>query len=111
MRVQCGCPSLGKSTGLHALYNAPSPVAPSQPGALLRGAPYRKFHAPHTNVPPSCLSLSRNIGNPLTNVKTKDGVFREISHPTALPPGMSAPHGPALGSRCCTSLSTALRKH
>src|SRR4029450_11062626 len=27
------------------------------------------------------LSLHRNIDNPLTNVKTRDGVFHEISHP------------------------------
>src|SRR5712691_7045575 len=40
MLVQCGCPWLGKSTGLHALYSAPSHTAPSQYGARLRGAPH-----------------------------------------------------------------------
>ena len=46
MLVQCGYPLLGKSTGLYALYSAPSPLAPSQFGARLRGAPHRKFGSP-----------------------------------------------------------------
>src|SRR6266851_9842830 len=112
MLVQCGCPSLGESTGLHALYNAPSLVAPSQHGALLRGAPYRKFHAPHTRIPPCFLfPYVRSIGSLLANVKTRDGVFHEISHPTALTPGVSAPRGPALGRRWRPSPSAAFRKY
>src|SRR5712691_2776053 len=40
----------------------------------------------------------KSIGSLLANVKTRDGVFHEISHPTALTPGVSAPRGPAAGA-------------
>src|SRR5262245_2523385 len=50
MLVQYGCPLLGKSTGLYALYSAPSPMAPSQYGACLRGAPHRKFGSPQEST-------------------------------------------------------------
>jgi len=46
MLVQCGRPMLGESTGLHALYGAPSLMAPAQYGACLRGATSRKFRLP-----------------------------------------------------------------